>query len=106
MSRTDKQSPYWVKLLDPAWRHVFYEVHNHEKKPCNITEVDYRGRIDYNRCYLNSKSIGKNIHCGCKMCSGQDGRRQERRGERHLAKKILLSGKWEDGIPKYTGGRW
>lgn len=44
--------------------------------------------------------------CGCNLCSGQIARKHDRRAERYLAKKILRSGKWENGIPKYTGNHW
>lgn len=102
MSRTDAHDPYWVKRQSPEWRRFFVEHHEHTDHICNFSVKN----VSWKDCGLADRNIGKNIHCGCNMCTGQYSRRQDRRGQRHLARKVLRSGKWEDGIPKYTGARW
>jgi len=103
MSRTDVHIPYWVKKLQPEWRAYFVEHHDHRNHECNFDPKNNNWKTD---CLLGDRSRGKNIHCGCHMCTGHDQRRQDRRGQRHHAKRALKSGQWEDGIPVYTGARW
>ena len=92
MSRTDKQAPYWVKKTQPEWRAFFVEWHDHTQHPCNFNPKNEDSRD----CHMAMANRGKNIHCGCIMCSDQIYRRLSRRADRHEAKRLLRSGRFDD----------
>lgn len=90
MSKTDKTTPYWVRLLR---RDVpVQEVHDHENGPCDLPpkpehreHVGYRGR---GHCHWDyTYSDGVNHFCGCPMCTGKHERKAERRKRRHGKKR-------------------
>lgn len=93
MSRTDKHTPYRIKKLQPEWRAFFTEHHDHRDRPCNFDPKNDNWKTD---CLLSDRSQGKNIHCGCRMCTGQDARRQDRRSERQRAKRAIHAGRWDE----------
>lgn len=72
MSRTDVHRPWRVQIADPHNRHLLYR---HQAWPWQ-TELTFF----------------KNM-CGCKMCTGHDWRRQERRRNRREAKRALRQGR-------------
>ncbi|HEY6019328.1 MAG TPA: hypothetical protein VIY48_05315 [Candidatus Paceibacterota bacterium] len=90
MSRTDVHTPYWVKKNDPAWRDFFIERHDHTRGECTLHLDSFRG------CYLGDSYRGKNIHCGCGMCTGQITRRLDRRSERQRSKRLIKDGRWDE----------
>lgn len=99
MSRTDVHAPYWVKKLQPEWRAFFVEWHNHTKHDCNFSIKNE----NYRDCLLGSVNRGKNIFCGCSMCTGQVWRRLSNRSERYKAKRLLLDQRWDEVTGK---SRW
>lgn len=94
MSRTDVHTPYWAKKLQWEWRGYFVESHEHTKHSCNFSPKN-ESSLD---CYLEMRSKGRNIHCGCKLCTNQDGRRQAIRSDRYKAKRLLSAGRWDDDM--------
>jgi len=109
MSRTDVHAPYWVKQLDPAWRDHFQEVHHHQDGVCTLQ--DYfeslrRNGRSWGDCFIQPVSRGRNIHCGCWMCSEGYSRSLRRRTERHQIKQALRSGQWEDPTPQVRERYW
>jgi len=93
MSRTDVHTPNWVKKLQPEWRAFFVEHHDHSDRECNFSPNNDNWK---NECLLGERGYGRNIHCGCKMCTGQIQRRKDRRSERQRAKRAILAGRWDD----------
>ncbi len=81
MSRTDVHTPFRVKVLDPEWRPFFRESHRHETGPCDLHQFD---PMDWpaTRCHIDWVASNRNIHCGCRLCTGQAGRRLGRRRDR------------------------
>lgn len=98
MSRTDVHVPYRVKRLQPEWRHFFVEYHDHRNRPCNFDPAN-----DWGDCHLTYASRGKNIDCGCHMCTGQVWRKLSRRADRYRAKKLLRAMRWDEADTK---SRW
>lgn len=92
MSRTDVHVPYRVKRLQPEWRVFFVEYHDHTIHPCNFS-AENEVSTD---CHLGAANRGKNIYCGCSMCTGQVWRKQSRRADRYRAKRLLRSERWDD----------
>lgn len=93
VSRTWVHQPYWIKQRQERWRNFFYEYHNHINGECDLDSSPSRGWYPGN-CHLADSSRGRNIHCGCWMCSGSPFRRIQRRMERHQwrrQQKELLS---------------
>ncbi len=71
MSRTDKQTPWWVKTLQPEWRRHVTEVHNHRTGPCDLPAHRAAGRVWARTCcYLEPRWVGRNIWCPCGGCTG------------------------------------
>ena len=93
MSRTDVHTPYWVKKLQPEWRPYFVEHHDHADRPCNF---DVKNDNWHKDCFLTDLYLGRNIHCGCPLCTGSIWRRMGRRQERHRTKKLLRAERWDD----------
>lgn len=95
MSRTDVHAPAWVQDHDPAWRREFVPSHTHtvvehwdpelrrhlirRMVPCDLPEFLAGGRET--RCRMTFAG-GRNIYCGCNLCTGRAGRRLDRRRER------------------------
>lgn len=120
MSRTDVHAPAWVKQRDPLWRSHYVESHNHawysvghekvtseggyptwrtiwEKvERCDLD--DYLAATGWIRtaCQIRLRSFGRNIDCGCHLCTDHFWHRLSNRASRHQAKKLLRSGRWED----------
>jgi hypothetical protein len=83
MSRTDVHTPYRVKLRDRGWAQHFVDEHRHEHGTCSLAEfLADRDLTYWQGCYRNFVSTGTNVHCGCRMCTNQVGRRHARRAER------------------------
>lgn len=84
MAHTDVHQPHWVKQQMPEWKHLFVEDHDHSAGPCTLAEwkaTQPRLR-DWRGCHLREVNIGTNPNCGCRMCTGQGGRKYRRRRER------------------------
>lgn len=74
---------------DPTVRHWFKDEHNHEDGICDLEEwlsapVVYSPKV---HCYRNISRTSPNL-CGCKMCTGQLGRKWSRRMERAAWRSI------------------
>lgn len=127
MSRTDVHAPAWVKERDPLWRSNHRESHNHLWQRVGSEKVVYEdGRIHWEpiwekveRCdldvYLAAREwvrtacrieyvhTGRNIYCGCNMCTGKIYRKLSRKADRTQTKRLLRSGRWDD---IYNVNRW
>lgn len=102
--------PYWVKESSPTWRHAFGADHDHRTGPCDLDRHDPQ-HWQSTRCHINSRNIGRNIHCGCWMCTGNSGRRlarkQERVAWRSLRQMILADvGRADVDVPPIHGSAW
>jgi hypothetical protein len=95
MSRTDVHAPDWVKHKDPLWRRYFEEVHRHERGFCDLDQLLASRYWIRTNCYMNIHWQGRQIHCGCKMCTNQIGRKLSNRRERHQVKDALRKGSWD-----------
>lgn len=81
MSRTDVHRPAWVKERDPAMRSQFRAHHNHATGPCDLDAHMAAKGWTRTRCYPTYIG-GRNIYCGCKMCTGQPWRKLAHRKDR------------------------
>lgn len=92
MSKTDKTDPPWVKALSGNEGVTYYARHNHSRGPCDLpkdrkTITDRWGEtrcsweINWHREYLSA--------CGCRMCTGYEERKIERRRSRKNARRVL-----------------
>lgn len=102
MSRTDKTRPLNVRMLDAKDIKIgVHEYHNHVKGYCDLPPRDPKAieeqhneivqnddRSFRQSCHYDFAYKGSNM-CGCKMCTGQDWRKEERRAKRHNAKTSL-----------------
>jgi hypothetical protein len=89
MSRTIKTMPPAVQAMD---EHAVVPYHNHWRTPCDLTPVptlDTVGWVTRNSCCwtYDMSFYFSNRFCGCRMCTEHDERRQERRRDRHNAKR-------------------
>src|SRR5258707_311042 len=82
MSRTDVHTPYWVKLRDQAWRSNFTESHDHSTGVCDLEQFLASREWIRTNCRVDLALVDGNVHCGCRLCTGQAGRKQARRRER------------------------
>ncbi len=89
MSRTYVHEPYHVKVFAPMWRSHFREAHRHDEGPCDLDQFDPRAPWSATRCHIDLALLGRNIHCGCRMCTGQFSRRLSRRRERTVLRAQL-----------------
>lgn len=94
MSRTDVHTPYWVRQRDPAWHECFVEEHDHSKGPCDL-EIFLAAGNSYvrTRCYIEMRWTGRNLYCGCRMCTGHHERHHENKQARmkwHTERQELL----------------
>jgi hypothetical protein len=91
MSRTDVHAPGWAKGRDPAWRNHFVGVHDHRYGPCDLAVfLTARGWVQ-TRCSTRYVG-GRNIYCGCNMCTGGSWRRADRRRARHTWSRARRDG--------------
>lgn len=81
MSRTDVHAPAWVKERDPGWRHAFVEVHDHRAGRCDIDQHD-PSDWQASSCHITLRWTGRNIHCGCRLCTGHHWRKLDNRRQR------------------------
>jgi hypothetical protein len=104
MSRTDVHAPYWVKERDPAWRRVFMPAHRHticehydregghwlvrREVPCDLADFLAGSRTTHcGMVYVG----GRNICCGCRLCTEQMWQKQDHRSERGRWRSIRQS---------------
>lgn len=123
MSRTDVHAPAWVKEHDPAWRREMVADHNHTVSehwdpqlrrhlvrrlvPCDLPK--FLAGANGTRCRMRYAG-GRNVYCGCNLCTGQAGRRLARRQERvrwRSKRQELLAAGREDldvvDVPRFRG---
>jgi hypothetical protein len=91
MSRTWVHQPYHAKVTSPEWKHAFREVHDHRSGTCDLSEFDPRAPWGSTRCHVYWVWIGRNIHCGCRMCTGAYWNKSHRRKRRYSWKRDLAS---------------
>lgn len=110
MSRTDVHRPGWVQERDPHNRRHFVADHNHtihEAWDPQQRRWLVRRAVDCDlHAFLAAKGWaptrcrmryigGRNIYCGCDMCTGRHWQRLARRRERHqwrrTAREILAT---------------
>ena len=127
MSRTDVHAPAWVKERDPAWRSCFKESHNHSWHIYGYEKRKDRPGLDLykpiwkrvDRCdldvYLAARGWvrtacqivyahrGRNIFCGCGMCTGKDDRKLGNRSDRQRTKRLIRSGRWDEDMVSQRG---
>lgn len=85
MSRTDVHDPNWVKARDPLWRRHFADDHDHSGgAPCDLAAylADRQTPWDATRCHRQLSTRGRNVSCGCKLCTGQLHRKVTERARR------------------------
>ncbi len=96
MSHTHVHTPGWVKMRQPAWRSYVVERHHHPDQRaevfCDLAEHVAAGRewVD-TQCVLVLAPQGRNIWCGCRMCTGHHDRRAARRRERYAGRRLCRS---------------
>lgn len=71
MSRTDVHRPWRVQLADPYNRHLLYRYQMWPREAPELTSY-------------------RNIGCGCRLCTSYHWRRQERRRDRHAARREIM----------------
>lgn len=85
MSRTYVHEPNWVKARRPRWRRFWAEDHNHGGgAPCDLSAwlAARQAPWDSSRCHRLVWNIGRNVSCGCKLCTGQLHRKHTERARR------------------------
>jgi hypothetical protein len=110
MSRTHVHTPYKVKMRQPRWRDYFTEHHNHTAGPCDMAEFLVADVWIRPRCYMNPSWRGRQIFCGCDMCSGYiKGRRRLHQATRTRwradARTILKTAAHDRDTPAPPRGR-
>lgn len=77
MAHTDVHAPWRAKIVDPAWRHLFREHHDHSRGPCTLAAwlATHPEQRRHRGCYLHEVSIGRNVNCGCRLCTMHDYRK-------------------------------
>ena len=103
MSRTDKTSPYIVKLWHGALRAT--ARHDHSTGDCDLPQslADHLATWGTTRCAWDLDYDGTNV-CGCQLCRAQIWARAERKGERSRVrarigeslKAFRTDGEWND----------
>lgn len=102
MSRTDKTRPVTVRMLDSHDNKIgIHEYHNHVKGFCDLPprdpkaiegqhdEIMHNPELTFGQtCHYDFSYKGSNM-CGCKLCTGQAWRKEERRAKRHNSKVSL-----------------
>jgi hypothetical protein len=79
--------PWWVKERSWRWRDFFAEQHHHPHgAPCDLDvylHPDPHSRAgSRTRCYLDPVWRGRQVFCGCGMCTGRWYRRDIHRAGR------------------------
>lgn len=92
MSKTDKTSPYWVRVTEEPGI-TCIPVHQHADGVCDLPEhpTEMGRRWGAESCYwAESKAFwyDRGNPCGCPMCTGAHWRRAERRADRHEASRV------------------
>ncbi len=108
MSGTHVHAPGWVKDRDPEWRKEMQEIHRHVAERFHVYKRNRDGTREWSAvvrpftgcdlaeflagknhtfCYLQYVG-GRNIYCGCNLCTGQTGRRRDRRHARHEKQQV------------------
>jgi hypothetical protein len=85
-----------VKQRDPLWRYYFREVHRHDDGVCTLDQFLAADHWVRTSCYIDQVWRGRQIHCGCGMCTDQESRRMKRRRQRHEARRALRLGYWDN----------
>ena len=103
MSRTDKTSPYIVKLWHGALRRQAF--HDHSAGACDLPQsLAEHLAVGYStRCSWDLDYDGTNV-CGCQLCRAQIWVRNDVRGERNrerirvgeAVKSFRVTGEWID----------
>ena len=103
MSRTDKTSPYIVKLWHDTLRRRAF--HNHSTGDCDLPQslADHLAMGFATRCTWDLGYDGTNV-CGCQLCRAQTWVRNDVRGERNRerirlsegVKSFRVTGEWMD----------
>lgn len=92
MSKTRKTRPLMVRALDGRDQTVqLEEVHDHRNGECDLPTKGYAQPMNGHRatrCYYDYVHDGVGV-CGCPMCTAHFERREERRRDRHDAKRDL-----------------
>lgn len=95
MSKTDKTKPFWVQIMNREI--AVSEYHDHINGVCEIKgQKPSRDHVDWKRgeCHFTWEYDGKNVGCGCKMCTMQFERKQDNRRTRRAKKKVIRE--WEE----------
>lgn len=96
MSKTDKTRPYWVRLFDQPQNYL--EAHDHVNGVCDLPDRPaadsssntWWGSWLRHECgYTWSAAFcySGEGQCGCRLCTGYHTRREERRRDRHDARR-------------------
>lgn len=98
MSRTFVHAPAWVKDRDRGWQRWYREVHHHVARTYWVKDrsgwvlrVEPFTGCDLVAFYAGQRDTfcrtvytgGRNIYCGCRLCTGADWARVGRRRQRH-----------------------
>ena len=85
MSRTFKTDPIWTKMNHPERvGMIVHEEHNHEKGECDLPEFPERNAHN-TRCWWNYDTQGKNVFCGCDLCTGRSYRKIAKKASRRAS---------------------
>ncbi len=107
MSRTYVHAPHWVKVRHPQWRAYFREAHRHDTGPCDLDRFDPRAMWSATSCHIDLAPGGRNICCGCRMCTGQLWRKVCHRRIRTVARSRLREAvKTRSDVDIPTRMRW
>lgn len=108
MSKTWVHQPWWVKQRDPRWRNHFRVDHSHEDGICDLAVFLAReeGYWVRNGCRIDIRWQGRQIHCGCRMCTDQKSRKLSRRRERHQIRMALTQGDWDTASLEFGLTYW
>jgi hypothetical protein len=96
MSRTDVHRPPWVQVQDKLLHRHMSIAHHHWERDCYDSElrewlVERTAPCDVDtpggRCERWPR--GRNLFCGCRMCTGQPSRRRARRRDRTVLRTQL-----------------
>lgn len=93
MSDTDKTRPFWVRMAEQPGR-TCRPAHDHRTGGCDLPPDPGRGWRPGARCRWVETGLlifGRDAGCGCPMCTGRDFRREQRRRDRHVARRDARS---------------
>lgn len=97
MSKTFKTRPIDVQMFGKNPTLKSEPIHDHrDGRECDLPEPDYTSHVNHGgsnppvrNCYWTFQYNGKNLTCGCPMCTRQVERKEDRRRDRHAAKTSL-----------------